>query len=243
MTHSTAAQQTPVLKFGDKLKFSLICRLAYSFFRLMHFSYRYRYFGLNSIESARKMTANGGYILALWHENAFVGVSAHSGQPIVPLISQSKDGEIMNFIQTRIGFLPVRGSSSRSGSEAKDEMTLRAEQGNSLAITIDGPKGPRRQSKNGVLAIAKNSGVPIVPMIALGEKSWIFAKSWDKFRLPKPFTKVAVVYGAPIFVESSIEGEQFEACRVRLNSAVTALEEQAIACFFKWKSGTKLPKR
>jgi lysophospholipid acyltransferase (LPLAT)-like uncharacterized protein len=209
----------------------------------MHFSYRYRYFGLEKIGQARKLSKNGGYILALWHENAFVGVSAHSGQPIVPLISQSKDGEIMNFIQTRIGFLPVRGSSSRSGSEAKDEMTLRAERGHSLAITIDGPKGPRRQSKNGVIAIAKSSGVPIIPMIAMGEKSWVFHRSWDKFRLPKPFTRVAVVYGEPILVDSNAEGAEFEACRLKLNGAVNDLEQQAHACFANWRAGTQLPKK
>lgn len=113
------------------------------------------------------------------------------------LISRSNDGEYLAEMLRRWGFVPVRGSSSRGGSAALRELIGYARAGRSIAITPDGPRGPRQRLKPGVLVAAQLTGLPLVPVAAGASRGW-WLGGWDRFLIPRPFARIRVAYGAPV---------------------------------------------
>src|SRR5690606_8909652 len=146
-------------------------------------------------EAAEKHHARGSFALALWHEYLFAGIVAHRHQRFAPLASLSSDGDIVTFVMDRLGFRTIRGSSSRRGEEARFDMVDALEQGWFTAITVDGPRGPRRRVKGGIVDVARRSQVAILPMMAIADRHWELTKSWDRFKIPKPFCRIVLRYG------------------------------------------------
>jgi hypothetical protein len=116
------------------------------------------------------------------------------------MISRSRDGEIIARVCRSFRLGAVRGSSSRGGREAFLEMKDLLEIGNRVAFTPDGPKGPLREVQQGVLVLAQMTGRPIVPVAYGAKRRWVFKGSWDEYLVPKPFNRIAMVYGEPIRV-------------------------------------------
>lgn len=141
-----------------------------------------------------------GYIYAFWHGRQVFLVYLHRHNRVHPLVSRSKDGELISTICSAFGLFCVRGSSSRGGSEALLELKSLLEKGDRIAFTPDGPRGPLRQIQPGVLFIAQKTGRPIVPIAYGARRRWVFKKSWDEFIVPKPLNHIAMVYGEPITV-------------------------------------------
>lgn len=100
-------------------------------------------------------------------------------------------------------------------------------------MTVDGPKGPPYKSKNGIIDLAKKAQVQVLPMTAVGERYWQL-RSWDKLRIPKPFSRVAVCYGEPIKVPADAQDESFEACRALLDQRLEALEGDGVTALANW---------
>ena len=147
----------------------------------------------------------GNIIYAFWHRNMIPLLFLRKFEKIVILISTSKDGELIAGPAHVLGFLTARGSSRRDGSRAfKNLIKLTKE--HSIAITPDGPKGPREKIKEGLLRLAYITKLPIVLAAVDIQREKIF-NTWDKFRLPKPFTQVNVSYSEPIFIRSKEEIE------------------------------------
>jgi hypothetical protein len=115
------------------------------------------------------------------------------------MISSSRDGELITTLAKFMGYTAVRGSSTRGGKEATREMVECIEKGKPCAITPDGPRGPRRQMKMGTVQIARLTGCSVVPFGFAAEHAWRL-RSWDKFIIPKPFTRAVFVYGEPILI-------------------------------------------
>jgi lysophospholipid acyltransferase (LPLAT)-like uncharacterized protein len=110
---------------------------------------------------------------------------------------------------------PVRGSSSRRGPQALLELTGWAERGYDLAITPDGPRGPRYVVQEGVMGLAQVTGLPIIP--ASYHLSWkVQAKSWDRFQIPLPFSRCEMVFGKPVRVPREASDAEREALRQQL---------------------------
>ena len=131
------------------------------------------------------------------------------------MISQSKDGEIVAKLAFRNGWNPVRGSSSNGGTEALRKMIKNLKE-NKLAVHIvDGPKGPSGIVKPGIIRLAHATNAVIVPFTISAEKAWYF-NSWDKFLLPKPFSKVFLRFGEMIKFDRVKDREIFEYQRMRL---------------------------
>lgn len=191
-------------------KFRLSLWVLFIICRLLMMTWRVRFVGLDRRRKAIAQNPRGSFALATFHENAAAGVLSHPGQGIGVLCSQSKDGEIVAYLSARVGLRPVRGSSSRGGREARQEMIDILREGISVAVTVDGPRGPRRKPKAGVMDVARRSGAAVIPITCMGEHSWILHKTWDKTRIPKPFTRLIAYYGEPIFIPSDCEGEAFE---------------------------------
>ena len=173
----------------------------------------------------------GGYLLAVWHQNLLAGILAQSGRAHCVMVSRSRDGQWVSDLCERLGHRVLRGSSRRAGvdkggAQAKHEMIEALLDGLPGAITVDGPRGPAHEVKPGIVDMARLSGRSIVPYLPLPRRYWSFP-SWDAFRLPLPFTRIDVHYGAPIAVPVDLDVEGLADCRLRIAQALIALELRA----------------
>jgi len=142
----------------------------------------------------------GNIIHAFWHRNLLPLAYLHRSQKVVVLISSSKDGQFIAGPVETLGFQTARGSTSRRGSQALREM-IKLSRRYSLAITPDGPKGPAKKIKDGLVYTAYLTKLPIVLIAVDIEREKVF-NSWDKFRFPYPFSRINISYSEPIYVES-----------------------------------------
>lgn len=168
------------------------------------------------------------YIGALWHNRllliAFVLQKFVPHRPGAGLISASRDGDLIAPLIERFGFQVVRGSSSRMGASATLELAGVLKSGRDVLMTPDGPRGPAYELGPGIVFLAQKSGAPIQPINMEFSSCWR-VNSWDRFILPRPFSKVRVIFGPLHRVGSTITPEEFEAERKRLQNAMMALVE------------------
>jgi lysophospholipid acyltransferase (LPLAT)-like uncharacterized protein len=143
--------------------------------------------------------ADARVVYTLWHGQMLPILWAHR-QPTGVIISEHRDGEIIARVVGRLGFFGVRGSSSRGGVRALLEAVQVLKRGADMAITPDGPRGPRHSFAPGALVLAHRAGVPLVSIVAHVDRAWRL-RSWDGFEIPKPFARVTIVYGPPTRVE------------------------------------------
>lgn len=206
------------------MKTQLLIKLLYGLVRLMHMSYRFRVVGT----PPEAYTKGTGYVLAIWHQNLFSGILAQTGRRHVVIVSRSRDGDPVAYLCTRLGHLCVRGSSrkggvDKGGKEAKDEMIAALCEGVPGAVTVDGPKGPVFEVKPGIVDMARQAGVAIIPYTPLPESYWTF-RSWDAFRLPKPFTRINLHYGEPILIDRALCDAGFVDAQQRIQQALQQLQ-------------------
>lgn len=135
-------------------------------------------------------------VLLLWHGQLLPLLWAHRQRTGV-IISEHADGEVIARVVASFGFFPVRGSSSRGGARALLEAARALTGGADIAITPDGPRGPRHSFAPGALMLAHRTGAAMVPLVAHADRAWRLS-SWDHFEIPKPFARVTVLYDAPL---------------------------------------------
>ena len=143
------------------------------------------------------------------------------------MISASLDGEVISGISNRFGLLSVRGSSSFQGKEALSKLVNFVKDGGKCAFTVDGPRGPRLQVKAGTLALSQRTGAPILPMAVIPSRYITLWKSWDKSRIPLPFSRLNVLYGPPITVPRRIRSTDLDQWLQKLAEELNKLEQQA----------------
>ena len=150
------------------------------------------------------------------------------------MISRSKDGEIIARAAEIMGLKTVRGSITRGGASATLELIERIKQGDNGAITVDGPKGPNRKVKKGIIEIAKITGVPIVPITWYSpSKGYLKLKTWDEFRFPLFCRKLLMYYGEPIYVSPDADENEIERMRQLLEDRMKEQYEMVKRDFFK----------
>lgn len=158
-------------------------------------------------------------VWAIWHNRIFALDGAHRrffpDRKGAILTSASKDGEIIAAYVASIGVAAVRGSSSRRGAKALLELSRWVSAGHDALVVPDGPRGPRYRLGPGVVKLAEVTGARLVPLRVDYGSAWIF-RSWDRFRLPKPFTTVTVTLSPPQFIEPAEDKEAFEAQRQKI---------------------------
>lgn len=181
-----------------------------------------------NVASLRDLRAAGRpVIFVLWHGHLLPLVWHHREQEITLLVSEHGDGELITRVAAKLGYRAVRGSSTRGAERALVGMIRIAEKGGDLAFTPDGPRGPAENFAPGALVVAQRSGAPLVPIAAGAKRSWRL-RSWDSFRIPKPFARVTVAYGDPIFVTTSSAREAAELtghCQQVLRQVAAAADE------------------
>lgn len=169
-------------------------------------------------------------VYALWHEAILIGIWAFRGRDITVMVSQSKDGEIISQIIEHLGYATARGSSTRGGGRALLEIARIGLRGGCLAITPDGPRGPRRCLQPGVLLLAQRAGLPIIPL-AFGARGAKRLRSWDRMLIPRPFARVAVRVGAPVTLPRDLDPERLLAQWTGpMESTLRSLQEEADRC-------------
>ena len=150
-------------------------------------------------------------IFALWHAHQCGLYSLVGRNKTNVMISRSKDGEIIARAAEIMGLKTVRGSITRGGASATLELVDRIKNGDNGAITVDGPKGPKRVVKKGIIEIARITGVPIVPITWYSpSKGYIKLKTWDEFRFPLFCRKMVMYYGEPIYVSPDADTQEIE---------------------------------
>ncbi len=178
-------------------------------------------------EPEHGLRRDGKPLLGLcWHGHLLVFAYYHRHAGLATLISQSRDGEYIARVTERWGYTVVRGSSSRGGTGALREMVRVMRAGHSLAVTPDGPRGPRRKLKPGALLAARLSGVPVIPTAAAATRAW-WLGGWDRFLVPKPLARVRLVYGEPRTIPRDADDAMLATVGLELEAELNALTARA----------------
>jgi lysophospholipid acyltransferase (LPLAT)-like uncharacterized protein len=165
-------------------------------------------------------------IYSFWHRAVFPASWMWRKQRIAVMVSRSFDGEYIARIIERLGFVPVRGSSSRGGAGALLGMKTVLERGESVAFTIDGPRGPKYVVKPGPVGLSKVTSIPMAAFyVALGN-SWVL-QTWDDFMIPKPFSKALVRLSRKTIVPADADDTQMADCHAQLQAALERVTEFA----------------
>lgn len=169
-------------------------------------------------------------IYCIWHNRLALSIKLyfsfgkrfHQAAGLAGMVSASKDGAFLAAILERFGVLPVRGSSSRRGPQALLELTTWAERGYDLAITPDGPRGPRYVVQEGVMSLAQVTGLPVVPVSYY--LSWkIQPNSWDRFQIPLPLSRCEITVGRVLRVPREATDTEREKLRKQLEADMVAI--------------------
>jgi lysophospholipid acyltransferase (LPLAT)-like uncharacterized protein len=172
-----------------------------------------------------RIAAGERCVFAFWHARLLPLVFTHRDRGVVVLISRHRDGELIARIIKKLGFRTARGSSTRGGEEGARDLLRHGEEGALLGIAPDGPRGPAETVKPGLAWLASRTGLPVLPVASAARSAWVF-RSWDRFRVPKPFARVVVSYGEPVAIPAAADAEALEAWRVRLDEAIATITRQ-----------------
>jgi lysophospholipid acyltransferase (LPLAT)-like uncharacterized protein len=181
---------------------------------------------VNGAIPSRLAVEGRNVVYAFWHGSTFLLPATHQDSGIVVMVSESRDGEIAARMLGHFGFEVVRGSYRRKGNRALIALINRMRRGRSVAITVDGPRGPRHAAKQGVVFLAGEVRAPIVPVATGAGHSWTLERSWDKRAIPAPFSKGVIVYGEPIVVKGTSR-EEIAAKRQGLTESLHRLIREA----------------
>jgi len=140
------------------------------------------------------------------------------------LVSASRDGGVLAQLLDLFDVLPVRGSSSRRGAQALREFLTAAKSGRDLALTPDGPRGPRYEVQQGIILAAQFTGLPIIPVAwSLGWK--LRLRSWDAFQVPLPFSTCRLRLGQPLRVPRTADATERDALRLALSRQLLSITQ------------------
>jgi hypothetical protein len=169
-----------------------------------------RYRRHNYLPISRRREEKRPVVFAIWHDEMFPLFHLHRGEKVTAVVSASDDGEILAQFMARMGYGLARGSSSRFGLRALKTAAQVMDQGRDIIFTVDGPTGPRHTAKPGAVYLAARFKAEIVPVRVGMPQKYVFSKSWDKFCLPLPFSRIDVHYGDPYIPGGEISTKALE---------------------------------
>jgi lysophospholipid acyltransferase (LPLAT)-like uncharacterized protein len=158
----------------------------------------------------------------LWHGRLLPCSYHHRNHGLATLISLHRDGDYISGVVEKWGFQVLRGSSSRGGTKALRQMVRLLRGGTPIAVTPDGPRGPRQEMKPGPLLAAQMAGVPVIPVSAGTDRAWWF-EGWDRFMVPKPFSRIRLKYGEPVRIPPDADQAEVERIAAELQAALNRL--------------------
>ncbi len=219
------AAVTPArLKWRKRILFWLTTRCGWLVILLLGKLTRLRFHGREHFEKLRAQQQP--FMYCIWHGKILVPIFAHRYENICAMVSEHSDGEMIAQTLHRLGYITARGSSTRGGSRAMIAMIRALKAGGVGAIMPDGPNGPRHVFKPGMIAIAQRAQACVLPFTFASTRAWVL-NSWDRFTIPKPFSKTVAFYGEPIAIPADLAENEFEAMRQMVEQKMLALETAA----------------
>lgn len=216
------------LSFWKKVEFKLVVTLGWVFILLLGKSIKLKCEGLHYMHDLEKQGIP--YLVSIWHGRFLMPLYYFRYQGFIVLVSQHIDGEMIAKNIHRLGYETVRGSSTRGGAEAFQKMVVQLKNGRNTVIIPDGPTGPRHQLKPGAVFMAMKAGIPIIPMTSSADSAF-FARSWDRFMVPKPFSSVLVKIGPPITIPPNCSARELVEWKRKVQQKMIAQEDTADAFF------------
>ena len=198
--------------------------LVAAFVRFLYLTIRLEYVGRESLIAARKQA--GAVVLSVWHSRMVMIPNAHLDAPLTVLVSRHGDGRRLGRLFNRLGFELAFGSSTRGGAIGMREALRAAKKGHAIGLAPDGPRGPRREAKAGVVALSRLSGLPILP-VAFSARPFHRLKSWDRMLIPFPFGRGVIVYGEAITVPRDADETELERLRGLVDEGLDRVTDEA----------------
>ena len=193
------------LPFSRRLQVPVLGNAAHAFVRLIGPTLRYDICGMQQIE--RVHGSGRRCIFAFWHRGLVALSWWARGRKIAILSGTNFDAQWAAYVTLRFGLRRVLGSSSRGGLRGIVAMARSMAEGYDAAFTADGPRGPRYIAKPGPVLLARRAGGPIICVHAFCEKAHTLEKAWDRFQVPRPFSRVALIFGPPIEVPAGADAD------------------------------------
>lgn len=213
------------MAFRKKIKYFFIRKAAKLLILALIKTCKLKIAGHEHVEKLREQ--NIPIIYAYWHRHIFVTIYRFMNTGARPLISLSEDGEIVAQVAVEFGMNPVRGSSSKGGAKAFLKLLNTIKESNSeVLITADGPKGPLKEIKDGTILLAQKTGSVIVPIAWHASRVKILEKSWDKFKIPLPFSSITYAYGQPFVIAPDAPKDDYCFLKADLKKSIDNLEKE-----------------
>ena len=207
------------------LNFRVVPFFAAHLIKLLTYTLRVRYEGLEPVQGL--IREDRRFVLAFWHRRLVMMPLAYpfkrKGRGVAILASDSKDGERSTATWKWFGIHAVRGTAADDGAKALVRMIRAVKDGWDFGITPDGPKGPARELKPGVITLAKKTGAAIVPVCVAFDRAW-YLKTWDVMPIPKPFATCTVRFGEPMNVPANAHDTEWNP---KVEAALNGMEEWA----------------
>jgi lysophospholipid acyltransferase (LPLAT)-like uncharacterized protein len=198
--------------------------LAYAYIRLLGATVRVSYRNREALVRARE--EHGPYVLVFWHARLVLMRQAYPDHRMVVLHSRHRDSRLLGQVMRRFGIDQAWGSTTDGGAAGLRDVLRRSRAGSDIGIAPDGPRGPRRRVQPGVIALARLSGAPIVPVAYSARPAWRLG-SWDRTLVPLPFGRAVFLYGDPFHVARDADPAACEAARVELEQILDRLTDEA----------------
>jgi lysophospholipid acyltransferase (LPLAT)-like uncharacterized protein len=230
--------ETTPFTFTQRIVLAIVPRIVWALLWLVGLTWRYEVIAEEGVTPVLFGQKAGAEIYCFWHQCVLPCTLYFRLTNAVIIISRSFDGELITRILRMFGFDAVRGSSSRSGREGLLGLKQVLESGKPAIFTADGPRGPIYQTKMGPIKLAQLTGSPIGAFHLEPEKAWVM-NSWDRFLVPKPFTRIVVSWGPWTQVPVDTPAEQFESKREELNAAIETARLLALKHLGKTQDGAQ----
>jgi lysophospholipid acyltransferase (LPLAT)-like uncharacterized protein len=211
---------------------AVVPRLVWALFSVIGRTWRFEVIAEEGVVPVLFGQEPGPEIYCFWHQCVLPCTVYFQYSKAIILISRSFDGELITRILQMFGFGAVRGSSSRGAREGLLGLTHVIERGRTAIFTADGPRGPIYCTKMGPIKLAQMTGAPIGAFHLEPEHAWTF-QSWDRFLVPKPFTRIVVSWAQWTRVPTDLAADQFEPKREELNAAIERARVRALEYFGK----------
>ena len=220
----------PQFKLSQRILLAIVPRIVWVLLRIIGLTWRFEVIGEEGATPLPGGQGAGAEIFCFWHQCVLPCTIYFRRTGAIILISRSFDGELITRILRMFGFDAVRGSSSRGAREGLLGLKDVIDSGKPAIFTADGPRGPIYQTKMGPIKLAQMTGARIGAFHLLPQRAWVMG-SWDRFLVPKPFTRIVVSWARWTYVPTDLPPDEFEPMRQQLNDAIERARLRAVEHF------------
>ncbi len=218
--------------FAQRVALAIVPRVVWALLNIVSCTWRFEEIAAEGVTPLIRGEGAGARIFCFWHQCVLPCAIYFRTTHATILISRSFDGELVTRVLQLFGFRAVRGSSSRGAREGLLGLKRSSTSGEPAIFTADGPRGPIYQTKMGPIKLAQITGAPIGAFHLEPERAWTL-NSWDRFLIPRPFTRICVSWAPWTHVPTDLAPDEFEAKRAELNANIQTARLRALSRFHK----------